>query len=78
MTSNAFLAKWTVSELLGLYASLLDELRKREVTHSTNNPVADYTEYLVTNALKLTPAPGSTSGHDATDAKATIRDGHVG
>ncbi len=61
----------TVNDLLQLYAGVLHELRRRGVTRSTNNPVADYTEHLVSRQLGLELCRNSVSGFDATDA-----DGH--
>ena len=55
--------------LLRLYAEILEELRQRGVTRSTNNPVADYTEYLVARSLKLERKGNSASGYDAVDAQ---------
>jgi len=65
--------KWTLddyadAELLELYADILDELQKREVVHSTNNPVGDYSEKLACDALGLEAMPESTKGFDAVDA----------
>lgn len=59
----------TAGELLKIYASTLTELRRRGLIRSTNNPVADYTEYLVAAALNLTLATKSTTGYDATDSE---------
>lgn len=53
--------------LLEMFASSLDELKRRGVTRSTNNPVADYAEGLCRKALGLKLAAKSTKGHDATD-----------
>jgi hypothetical protein len=58
----------SVLELLALHAGIGDELMRRGICRTTNNPVADYTEHLVTNALGLTLAPKSTKGFDATDS----------
>ena len=55
-------------EILNLFASCLDELKRRGVTRSTNNPVADYAELLFQNALRLTLCSKSTKGYDASDA----------
>ncbi len=52
-------------DLLGLYSRILDELYKRGVVRSVNNPAADYAEHLVCEALSLTPAEKSTKGYDA-------------
>ncbi len=57
------------SQLLALYADILYELRKREIIRSTNNPAADYAEYLVAVALDLDLATNSTTGYDATDKR---------
>ena len=56
------------SGLLRLYADVVEELRRRKVTRSANNPVADYTEYLVAAALGLQPVTKSTTGYDAVDS----------
>ena len=58
----------TPSELLALYIAVLKELRRRKVVRSTNNPVADYAEFLVSRAMELKLATKSTIGYDATDA----------
>jgi hypothetical protein len=52
---------------LNIFAGCLDELKRRGVTRSTNNPVADYAEFLFQNALSLKLCPKSTKGYDATD-----------
>lgn len=54
-------------ELLALFSGVLDELRRRGTIRSTNNPVADYAESLVSRALSLTLAPKSSTGYDALD-----------
>jgi len=63
------LAKMAVPGLLNLYALILQELTTRGVIRSTNNPVADYAEYLVVSALGLSRASKSTKGYDAEDAE---------
>jgi hypothetical protein len=62
------LTRSTVAELLTLYADILAELQSRKVTHSTNNPIANYSEYLAKNALSLTMLPESNCGYDGVDA----------
>lgn len=57
----------SVDELLRLYAEVLEELRLRRVARSTNNPVADYTEYLVSTKLGLKLSGNSAMGFDARD-----------
>jgi hypothetical protein len=56
-------------ELLALFAEVLEELRERKVVRSSNNPVADYTEFLVVKALSLKQLAGSTKGCDAIDSE---------
>jgi hypothetical protein len=63
------LQRLSVSDLLRLYCDIINELRRRGVTRSTNNPVADYTEHLVADSLRLTRTGNSASGHDAVDAQ---------
>ncbi|HEY2821986.1 MAG TPA: hypothetical protein VGJ06_13165 [Candidatus Acidoferrum sp.] len=58
----------TTRELLQLFCQTLSELRRRDVTRSTNNPVADVTETLVARTLNLNLVAGSTTGYDATDS----------
>ncbi len=55
--------------LLSLYGDLMEELRKRGVIRSSNNPVADYAEYIVASKLGLKLQTGSNKGFDAKDKK---------
>lgn len=57
------------TELLRLFAAVLDELRGRGVIRSANNPVADYAERLMACALSLDLKSKSTTGFDAMDAQ---------
>lgn len=54
----------TVADLLLLYANVLTELQDRGVIRSTNNPVADYSEWLVARAFGAELAPKSVAGYD--------------
>ena len=63
------LTQMSVANLLRLYSEILAELKQRGIVRSTNNPVADYAEYLVVKALRLQRAPKSTKGYDAIDEK---------
>ena len=58
-------------QLLGAYCSLMTELRDRGVVRSSNNPVADYTETLVSRALGLSLESQSQAGYDARGADGT-------
>jgi len=67
---------WSVfnqQELLTNYALLLEELRSRGIVHSSNNPIGDYAETLVSRSLDLELVGGSTAGYDAIDKKSKIR-----
>jgi hypothetical protein len=55
-------------QLLQCYAQILKELRLRKIIRTSNNPVGDYTEWLVAKQLGLTLAANSTSGYDAVDS----------
>jgi hypothetical protein len=58
-----------VSELLGTYARVLDELRLNGVVRSSNNPVGDYAEYLFCRAFNWELSSKSSKGYDASDIK---------
>jgi hypothetical protein len=52
-------------QLLGAYCSLMAELKERGVVRSSNNPIADYTETLVSRSLGLKLEAQSRAGYDA-------------
>lgn len=56
------------AQLLQLYVHIIDELRKREIVRTSNNPTGDYAEWLISEKLGLTLVNNSTSGFDATDS----------
>ncbi|MBN3729394.1 hypothetical protein [Burkholderia sp. Tr-20390] len=57
----------SITELLSAHSALLDELRRRGITRSGNNPTGDYAEWLVATKLGLKLAGKSSKGFDATD-----------
>jgi hypothetical protein len=63
------LGNYSSANLLALYANILDELQKRNIVHSTNNPAGNYAEKLAAETLGLTMQPESTKGFDAKDPK---------
>jgi hypothetical protein len=69
MTSSPDIHELPIPKLLSLYSQIVEELRGRGVTRSSNNPVADYAEHLCAKALSLERAPNSAKGFDATDAR---------
>lgn len=58
-------------DLLRSFAAIIDELQRRKIARSINNPVADYTEWLVATKLALDLVGNSSSGHDATTSDGT-------
>ena len=68
LISDGLLTSLSVLELLSLHSGILTELRSREVIRTKNNPVGDYAEWLVSNALGMTLLSNSSAGADAIDA----------
>lgn len=58
----------SVSALLQTHSEILDELRRRGVMRSANNPTGDYAEWLFCSAFGWKQAANSVKGYDATDA----------
>jgi hypothetical protein len=54
-------------ELLRLHGSVLAELCRRGVCRTNNNPIADYTEWLISTRLGLRLEGGSKAAYDAVD-----------
>jgi hypothetical protein len=54
-------------ELLRLHAAIINELKQRKVVRTKNNPVGDYTEYLVSKTMNLSLASNSAAGYDGID-----------
>ena len=57
----------SILELLALHVDALEELRRRGVLRSANNPVGDLAEYLFCVAFGWKQAANSERGFDATD-----------
>jgi len=55
------------AELLGGFAAIIEELRSRGLCRTNNNPVAGYSEWLVSNRLGLRLNENSNTGCDAFD-----------
>jgi hypothetical protein len=53
------------ADLLRLQARATEELRRRGVVRTRNNPLGDYTEWLVASRLNLNLAGNSSAGYDA-------------
>ena len=54
LISYGFLTSLSDIELLSLHSEILTQLRFRGVIRTKNNPVGDYAEWLVSNALGMT------------------------
>ncbi len=62
------LSDLTEKELLRLQASVTNELLHRGVVRTQNNPLGDYTEWLVANAFDLELQSNSKAGYDGIDS----------
>jgi len=60
-------------DLLQLYSRLMEELRKRKLIRSSNNPVSDYAEKIVCEKFKLSIQKKSSKGYDAIDEKSGVK-----
>ena len=58
-------------ELLQLHSAIISELKLRGVVRTMNNPLGDYTEWLVAKALNLELAGNSTACYDGLDSGGT-------
>ena len=54
-------------ELLQIHSAVIDELIRRDVVKTRNNPIGDYTEWLVCRQLKLRVQGNSQAAFDAID-----------
>lgn len=59
------LSRLTPAELLRLHVGIVDELRTRGITRSSNNPTGDIAEYIFCRALGLALASNSNRSVDA-------------
>jgi hypothetical protein len=67
------LSKFTAIELLQLNSSILVQLKKLEIIRTSNNPVADYAEWLIARSYNLELMPNSFSSYDAIDPSTNKR-----
>lgn len=58
----------SVPDLLKLSGKILEELRRRRILRSSNNPSGDYGEWLFAKAFNWTLEGNSSAGYDARDA----------
>ena len=65
MNTQDFLQTQTPKQLLQLTGTVIDVLKERGICRTANNPISDYTEWLVCNILDLTPETASKQGFDA-------------
>lgn len=62
------LSDLTVKDLMRLEASIVQELRRRELVRTSNKPIGDIAEYVVWLARGGVLEPTSTKSHDITTA----------
>lgn len=67
------LSTLTPKALLIYSARIVAELRAREIARTENNPISDYTEWLVSDKLSLRRMPSSKKGFDAVDERTGLR-----
>lgn len=65
------LKELSIKELLQLQAAATNELKERDVVRTQNNPLGDYTEWLVAKSMGLKLAANSKSGYDGIDSSGT-------
>lgn len=86
LDAAALVARSNTADLLRLYGSILDELRRREVVRSRNAPAGDLAEYLAAIVYRGELAPASAKSWDvrASDGRLVqvkcrvVRGGQVG
>ena len=66
-TRNNYCINVSVSDLLADYAAILEELRRRDIVRSSNNPLSDYAELLFCKAFQWEREKNCKAGYDATD-----------
>ncbi|MCK4951085.1 MAG: hypothetical protein KAS48_04645 [Gammaproteobacteria bacterium] len=59
----------SVKELLQLQSQVINELKRRKIVRTKNNPLGDYTEWLVAKGLGLELATNSAAGYDGIDSE---------
>ena len=67
------LSEMSELELLQTHGAVIAELRHRDVVKTENNPIGDYTEWLVCNRLRLKIQENSQAGFDAVDPQSGVR-----
>jgi len=65
------LVKMSVADLLKTHVNIQEELRRRDVLRTANNPTGDLAEYLFCEAFNWIQAINSQSGYDAIDNENT-------
>ena len=64
-------SRLNLGELLALHSEIAEELRRRGVVRSSNNPMGDLAEYLFCRAFGWQQADNSVRSYDATAADGT-------
>jgi len=63
------LRQQSIKELLQLQSEIINELQRRKIVRTKNNPLGDYTEWLVAKGLGLELATNSAAGYDGVDSE---------
>lgn len=62
---NINLEELSIQELLTLHSTVMQKLKDVNVLRTSNNPVGDYAEWLVSKKLNLAIQPNCNAGYDA-------------
>ena len=63
------LTTFSEAALLQIHADVIEELKQRGVVRTSNNPIGDYTEWLICDRLELALQTSSKSSFDGIDAE---------
>ena len=66
---NKILERKSIKQLLQTHSSIIEELKSRGTLRTKNNPVGDFSEWLISTSLGLALENNSKAGYDATDKK---------
>ncbi|WP_232427189.1 hypothetical protein [Burkholderia ubonensis] len=68
-TPRVSLSGLSIADLLATHSFVIEELQRRGVLRTGNNPTGDYAEWLVSSKLGLELAGKSSKGYDAIDTQ---------
>jgi hypothetical protein len=66
-------SKLSTDAVFASFDAVMNELQRRRVVRSSNNPVADYAELVVADSFGVSPERGSTLGYDVKAGRKKIQ-----